>query len=103
MPHAKVSVPFEPGRIAALAGLKETWQDGAFVVKEVFFSPAEKIALLRVFSTDQGFAQHFFLSVSEHHDGVIVQLDGATVPFRTPAVKRAVAAVARALGETCSS
>ncbi len=103
MPHAKVSVPFEPGRIAALAGLKETWQDGAFVVKEVFFSPAEKNALLRVFSTDHGFTQHFFLAVSEHPEGLIVQLDGATVPFRTPAVKRAVAAVAKALGEPCSS
>lgn len=103
MPHAVVPVPFEPQKIAALVGLKETWEGGAFVVKEVFFSPTGKDALLRVFSTDRGFAQQFFLAIAEHHDGLIVRLDGATVPFRTPAVKRAVAAVAKALEEPCSS
>jgi tRNA (guanine-N7-)-methyltransferase len=102
MPHAKLAMPFEREKIAALAGLKESWSEGAFVVKEVFFSLAEKIALLRVFSTDQGFTQHFFLAISEYQGGIIVQLDGATVPFRTPAVKRAVAKVAQTLGKTCS-
>jgi len=103
MPHAKLAMPFEQEKIAALAGLKESWPDGAFVVKGVFFSPAEKTALLRVFSSDQGFTQHFFLAISEYQHGLIVQLDGATVPFRTPAVKRAVAKVAQALGAPCSS
>lgn len=97
MPHAKVAVPFSPERVIALTGLKESWEGGAFVVKEVFLSPAGKGALLRVFSSDQGFSQHFFLSISEYQGGLIVQLDGATAPFRTPAVKRAVAAVAKAL------
>ncbi len=97
MPHAKVAVPFSPEKVAILSGLKETWAEGAFVVKEVFLSPRRNGAILRVFSSDQGFAQHFFLSVSEYQGGLIVQLDSATVPFRTPAVKRAVAAVARAL------
>jgi len=97
MPHAKISVPFLPEKIARLAGLKETWEEGAFVVKEVFLSPAGKTAVLRVFSSDLDFPQHFFLAVSEYQGGVIVQLDGATIPFRTPAVKRAVAAVAKAL------
>lgn len=103
MPHAKVGVPFSPERIAGLAGLKEVWPEGAFVVKEVFFSPTENKAILRVFANDQGFSQHFFLAVAEHEDGVMVQLDSAAVPFRTPAVKRAVAAVAQALEASCSS
>lgn len=97
MPHAKISVPFSSEKITALTGLKEAWPEGAFVVKEVFLSPTEKIALLRVFSSDAGFSQHFFIVVSEYKGGVIVQLDGATVPFRTPAVKRAVFAVAQTL------
>ena len=97
MPHAKLAVPFSPERIKALSGLKEIWPQGAFVVKEVFFSSGEQAALLRVFANDQGFVQHFFLVISAYKEGVMVQLDSAGVPFRTPAVKRAVAAVAKAL------
>lgn len=97
MPHAKVAVTFSPKKIAALCGLKETWTEGAFVLKDVFFASAGNVALLRVFSSDAGFSQHFFLSVSEYKGGLIVQLDSASTPFRTPAVKRAVVAVARAL------
>jgi len=97
MPHAKVPVKFCPERIRALSGLKETWPEGAFVVKEIFLSPDGNTALLRTFSSDRGFSQHFFIVVSEHDEGLLVQLDSATVPFRTPAVKRAVFSVAKAL------
>jgi len=97
MPHAKVAVKFCPERVRALSGLKEVWPEGAFVVKEVFLSPEGKTALLRTFSSDRGFSQHFFIVVSEYGDGLLVQLDSASVPFRTPAVKRAVFSVAKAL------
>lgn len=103
MPHAKISVPFSAPKVTALAGLKETWPGGAFIVKDVLLSSTTKSAVLRVFASDQGFSQHFFLAVAEHKDGVIVQLDSASVPFRTPAVKRAVTAVAQALETSCSS
>ncbi|MCS7240381.1 MAG: tRNA (guanosine(46)-N7)-methyltransferase TrmB, partial [Candidatus Bipolaricaulota bacterium] len=98
MPHAKVAVSFSREKIAALCGLKETWTEGAFVLKDVFFSATEKAALVRVFSHDAGFSQHFFLSIAEHKGGLIVQLDAASTPFRTPAVKRAVAKAAEVLG-----
>lgn len=97
MPHAKVPAKFCPERIRALSGLKEVWPEGAFVVKEVFLSPEGQTALLRTFSSDRGFSQHFFIVVSAHGDGLLVQLDSASVPFRTPAVKRAVFSVAKAL------
>ncbi len=97
MPHALIAKPFLPEKIKSLAGLKEVWPEGVFVIKEVFFAHTGQTALLRVFSQDRGFPQHFFLVISPYKGGLIVQLDGASVPFRTPAVKRAVAAVARAL------
>lgn len=100
MPHAKVRTKFSPKKIAALAGLKETWPAGAWVIKEVFFSAESETALLRTFSSDQGFSQQFFILVSVRTDGLLVQLDSATLPFRTPAVKRAVALVAKALEES---
>ncbi|MEN3009997.1 MAG: tRNA (guanosine(46)-N7)-methyltransferase TrmB [Candidatus Bipolaricaulaceae bacterium] len=97
MPHAKVPVEFRPERLQQLAGVKETWEGGAVVLKEVFFAAQGETALIRAFATDHDFLQQFFLLVAKTPEGLIVQLDGATVPFRTPAVKRAVALVAERL------
>lgn len=97
MPHAKVPTKFERLKIEGLAGKKETWEGGAVVLKEVFLSAHAEAALIRAFATDGDFTQQFFLIVSRIPEGVIVQLDGATVPFRTPAVKRAVSLVAEEL------
>ena len=97
MPHARVKGHIDRGVLRSLAGLKETWPGGAFVIKEVFLSPNWDEALLRAYATDNGFQQHFLVAVVREPDGWMVKLDGATVPFRTPAVKRAVAAVAAAL------
>jgi len=49
--------------------------------------------LLRAHATDRGFHQHYFILVHREKDGWMVKLDGASLPFRTPAVKRSVAAV----------
>ena len=97
MPHARVKGYIDRAALRSLAGLKETWPGGAFVIKEVFLSPNGDEALLRTYATDSGFQQHFLVAVVREPDGWMVKLDGATVPFRTPAVKRAVAAVAAAL------
>lgn len=97
MPHARVNVPVDPERLEALAGLKETWPKGAFVVREVYLAPGGDGALARAFATDQGFQQQYFIAVVREPAGWMVKLDGATVPFRTPAVKRSVAAVAAVL------
>lgn len=103
MPHAKVPAKFDRERIKRLSGFKETWEGGAVVFKEVFFADHAEAALIRVFATDQDFMQQFFLIVSSTPEGVMVQLDGATAPFRTPAVKRAVALAAQELSRCCSS
>ncbi|NOX45164.1 MAG: tRNA (guanosine(46)-N7)-methyltransferase TrmB [Caldiserica bacterium] len=98
MPHARLKAELDKGDIPRrVVGLKEVWPRGAFVVKEAFVAPDRDEVLLRAFAADGEFHQQFFISVSRDRKGWIVQLDGATVPFRTPAVKRAVFAVASAL------
>lgn len=97
MPHARIKGPVAQAALLSLAGFKETWPKGAFVIKEVLLRPDEGAALLRVFATDEGFQQQYFIAVVREADGWMVKLDGATLPFRTPAVKRSVAAVAAAL------
>ncbi|KUK26167.1 MAG: tRNA (guanine-N(7)-)-methyltransferase [Acetothermia bacterium 64_32] len=97
MPHARVNVEVSREALLSLAGLKESWPGGAFMIKEVFLSPGGERALARAFSTDEGFEQHYLIALEKGWGGWLVKLDGAAVPFRTPAVKRSVAAVAAAL------
>jgi len=98
MPHVRLKTALDKEDIPkVVVGLKEVWPRGAFVVKEAFVAPVGEEVLLRAFATDGDFSQHFFISVSKDRKGWIVQLDSATVPFRTPAVKRAVYAVAEHL------
>lgn len=99
MPHARVKGEAPWDTVARLVGHKESWSGGAYVLREVFTSPGEQVALFRVFSTDDDFQQHYFMVVAKVHQGMVVKLDGATVPFRTPAVKRSVAGVAQVLQE----
>lgn len=97
MPHVRIAKPVTPAALASLAGLKETWAEGAFVIKGAYLAPDKGAAVLRAFATDRGFEQQYFLAVVPDGEGTLVKLDGAAVPFRTPAVKRSVAAVAAAL------
>lgn len=97
MPHVRLENEIEVEEVLRAVGLKEAWPRGAFVIKEAFVAPKGEGVLLRAFATDGDFTQHFFISVSRDRKGWIVRLDGATVPFRTPAVKRAVFAVGEAL------
>ncbi len=97
MPHVQISKRVTPGAVLSLVGLKETWPSGAFVVKAAYLAPSGGSALLRAFATDRGFEQQYLIAVVPDGEGAMVKLDGAAVPFRTPAVKRSVAAVAAAL------
>jgi len=97
MPHVWVNAEVKRQALGSLVGLKETWPKGAFAIKEIFLAPGGDGALLRTFSSDGGFQQHYLIVVAKGRRGWIVKLDGATLPFRTPAVKRSVAAVAAAL------
>lgn len=99
MPHVRVGKPLTGDAVAKLVGLKEAWPGGAFVIKAAYFAPDGESALLRAFATDNGFDQHYLLALVREEGTTLVKLDGATRPFRTPAVKRSVAAVAVALEE----
>jgi len=93
MPHVHVPKELSPEEILRVRGLKEVWPEGSFVVKEGYISPDGGEVLLRAHATDRGFHQHYFILVHREKDGWMVKLDGASLPFRTPAVKRSVAAV----------
>lgn len=99
MPHVRIAKTLNPDAVVGLVGLEETWPGGAFVIKAAYLAPDAGAALLRAFATDDGFEQQYLLAVVRAGEGTLVKLDGATVPFRTPAVKRSVAAVAAALEE----
>ncbi len=98
MPHVLVRKDLGEEDFRSLTGLKETWPGGAFVVKEVAFSAGGRRVLVRVFSSDGPFQQQYFIVAASERDGWLVKLDGASVPFRTPAVKRSVYRVAALLG-----
>lgn len=70
------------------------------MIKEAFLGQAGRAVLLCTFASDVAFQQHYFLAAVEDHGCTMVTLDEATVPFRTPAVKRSVAAATRALEGT---
>lgn len=99
MPHVRIAKSVTPDEIERLVGRKEAWPGGAFVIKDVYLAPDGGFALLRAFATDEGFEQQYLLAAVREEGGTMVKLDGAAVPFRTPAVKRSVAAVAAALEE----
>jgi len=97
MPHVRISKTITLDAVAGLVGLKEAWPGGAFVVKAAYLASHGGSALLRAFATDDGFEQQYVIVVVHDERGAMVKLDGASVPFRTRAVKRSVAAVAAAL------
>ncbi|QAA76408.1 MAG: tRNA (guanine(46)-N(7))-methyltransferase [Candidatus Bipolaricaulis sibiricus] len=99
MPHARLGKPVTGDDIRAVVGLKDVWTGGAFVVKGAYLSSDGREGILRLFATDCGFEQQYLIAVRREDGATMVKLDGAAVPFRTPAVKRSVAAVAAALEE----
>ncbi len=99
MPHATVNRDVPWSEVESLARWRESWSGGAFIIREVFLGADGRSAVLRLFSTDGDFQQQYFLLLARARFGMLVKLDGATLPFRTPAVKRSVAEVAAVLQE----
>lgn len=82
---------------ALLAELKGTEGPGAggkghWVFRECFIS-GEGTGLVSVITADEGFEQHFYLKLIEKRDGVTVKVDSAGHPYRTPAMRAALAHV----------
>jgi len=99
MPHARVERRVDWDSVTRLEGLSERASHGGFIVREAYMAAHGSSALVRTFTTDEGFQQQFFVLVAHAGKGTLVKLDGGTLPFRTPSVKRAVAMVAQALEE----
>lgn len=97
MPHVRLAAEVNAARVRSLVGMRGEVPGGVFLVREAFAAPGGDAFLLRCFASDGGFAQHYFILVSRTPQGWMVKLDRATVPFRTPAVKRSVFAVGEAL------
>ncbi len=99
MPHYFVNREINPGDVLTLRGLERSEQTKRFKVKEIFFSPDGKTYLLRTVTVDKEYLQNFFIVVARHELGFIVKVDVGFQPYRTPAVKMAIKAIADLLGE----
>jgi hypothetical protein len=71
-------------------------KDGTVVIKvERFYRERDgRAALLETLVADRGHTQKFLIQLIPRDDGLTVRLDPLTDPEKTPAVKRALAAVA---------
>ncbi len=58
-------------------------------------------ALLETLVVDGGHTQKFFIQLTAREDGVMVRLEPMTDPEKRPAVKRALALVARRIRAAC--
>lgn len=97
MPHYVVSREVSLEEVRRLVGLKYSEGESVFVIKEVFCSPDGEGFLLRAFSSDAGFQQHYFIKVARRGKKWLVKLDSASLPYRTTAVKLSVYKVGRVL------
>lgn len=64
-------------------------------IQEFYLSRSGKDALLEAVTIDQGTASNFFVQLKLHENAITVRLLPATDPEKTPAVKKAMALVAR--------
>lgn len=58
------------------------------------FTNQEGVFILKALSVDEGFEQHFYLTLAPTERGSLVKVDSVSHPFRTPGVKAALNAVA---------
>jgi hypothetical protein len=91
-----------------LAGLQRdhvafTVREAGRVVKvDRFYLDAQShAALLETLVVDGGHTQKFFIQLAAREDGVMVRLEPMTDPEKSPAVKRALALVARRIRASC--
>jgi len=92
MPHIKCWV--EESKFSELTG--KVFKDGnkVVVVKGVYKSVENDAYIIKVISSDGDFQQHYYLVVYPEDGEWIIKLDSASNPYRTPAVKWSVKAIA---------
>ncbi|HYV85956.1 MAG TPA: hypothetical protein VFB49_08610 [Patescibacteria group bacterium] len=102
MPHVIVE------GVLTLGGLQRdhvpfTEREGGRVVKvdRFYLDAPGRAALLETLVVDGGHTQKFFIQLTTREDGVMVRLEPMTDPEKSPAVKRALATVARRIRAAC--
>jgi tRNA (guanine-N7-)-methyltransferase len=70
---------------------------GHWVMRETFLSP-DKIGLVLVITSDDGFEQHFYLKIIPGKAGFKVKVDSVGHPYRTPAMRAALSRVLDLVG-----
>ncbi|HPE68761.1 MAG TPA: tRNA (guanosine(46)-N7)-methyltransferase TrmB [Thermotogota bacterium] len=100
MPHARVSK--SQSFLDNLAiGVNRPLQSGdgssVCVFKGLFKDKVSEHFLVKTIAVDEAFEQHFFIDIFSRGDEWVVKLDSVSNPYRTPAVKFAVASLAKLL------
>ncbi|ODN31127.1 tRNA (guanosine(46)-N7)-methyltransferase TrmB [Fervidobacterium thailandense] len=97
MPHIKCQV--DESKFSELPG--KVFKEGAkvVVIKGVYKSVDGGAYILKVISADGDFQQHYYLVAYPDEGEWIIKLDSASNPYRTPAVKWSVKAIAKFVGE----
>ncbi|MCF7935002.1 MAG: tRNA (guanosine(46)-N7)-methyltransferase TrmB [Synergistales bacterium] len=100
----QIQFPFQ-GDVAALEGINqiERGEAGCLRVLLESFAGSGGIRLVQVLTVDEGFEQRFYVRVVPRVGEVLVKIDSASMPFRTPAVKAALHDIAGLLQEGVSS
>ena len=97
MPHYFVHKQVSSKQIYLLDGLERSENNKVFKVKEIFERPDHQVFLFRIITVDEGYMQTFFMLAAPHERGYIIKIDTGFQPYRTPAVKWAVAEIGRLL------
>ncbi|MGC8820125.1 MAG: tRNA (guanosine(46)-N7)-methyltransferase TrmB [Fervidobacterium sp.] len=95
MPHAKLKVREE--KFVELLGKVFKEKSTIAVIKGIYKSTWNNAYLIKVISSDGDFQQHYYLVAYPEDSGSeewIIKLDSASNPYRTPAVKWSVKAIA---------
>lgn len=95
MPHAKCKVNVE--KFNELTGKIFKEKQSVAVIKGIYKSTTNDAYLIKVISSDKDFQQHYYLVAYPEDNEWIIKLDSASNPYRTPAVKWSVRAIAEFL------
>jgi tRNA (guanine-N7-)-methyltransferase len=97
MPHVIIKKPINPGKINQLKGVVGKKEGMLYKILEVFRDQSGQAFLLRMVTADDDYTQNFFILVATYGQGFIVKIDPGYQPYRTPAVKAAVAEIGERL------
>jgi len=90
MPHTWIDTEIKPDNLRKALNSLIKIDKGAFVYKSVLRDLNDDRYLVETIAIDGDFQQHFYIEIHKRKKGWLVKLDSHGLPFRTPAVKKAV-------------